>query len=467
MENNIVFELNYSIFVSFILSTIISFILYDKLKAKDEKKNHKKSKEMGVKKIGLLTNEIPPIIYGGVSTWIINFMKMFDEDETCEVVPIFLAYADRDISVIKKKYKDIRIIENPGDIVKAFEDIDVCVNNLWIALDTIKQIKTIYPELAMVSVCHSLIKMEHLTNLGSQYTNNYYDQEITFQYSDFVVLISEAEKKYYNEFGYNKYDAETVVIYNSYKPKFDNIKLDVDYENNNIGYLGRHVPRKRPELPLMGVLGLNKDIQVYNMGVDYNKYGNDYWKKLEKEHEGKLNVIPFSSDKSKIAGYWKNVGANCITGIYEPFGYTMCETLDRRVPAIVQDIDGPSEIISGKEDKVYIYNVDKKDMKQDIENFKKALGKFWKTSPEDRKNNCEEARKALDNFRPEVIKEKWKVVLEKCAEGNFKKKNMEDHNYLSFPSYGYFRDFKQLLWRYFIHEKTGSITAPNQKEITI
>ena len=25
------------------------------------------------KKIGLLTNELPPIIYGGVSTWVLNF----------------------------------------------------------------------------------------------------------------------------------------------------------------------------------------------------------------------------------------------------------------------------------------------------------------------------------------------------------------------------------------------------------
>ena len=33
---------------------------------------------MSIRKIGLLTNEIPPIIYGGVSTWIINFMKMYE-----------------------------------------------------------------------------------------------------------------------------------------------------------------------------------------------------------------------------------------------------------------------------------------------------------------------------------------------------------------------------------------------------
>ena len=93
---------------------------------------------------------------------------------------------------------------------------------------------------------------------------------------------------------------------------------------------------KEPELPLLGVKRSKStgNIQIFNMGVDYDKYGNDYWKKLERENEELLNVIPFSSDRSKINKYWSSVGANCITGIYEPFGYTMCETLDRRVPAI-------------------------------------------------------------------------------------------------------------------------------------
>ena len=46
------------------------------------------------KKIGLLTNELPPIIYGGVSTWVLNFMKMYENDDNYNVIPIFLAYND-------------------------------------------------------------------------------------------------------------------------------------------------------------------------------------------------------------------------------------------------------------------------------------------------------------------------------------------------------------------------------------
>ena len=38
-----------------------------------------KLKENSKIKIGLLTNEIPPIVYGGVATWIINFLDMFKD----------------------------------------------------------------------------------------------------------------------------------------------------------------------------------------------------------------------------------------------------------------------------------------------------------------------------------------------------------------------------------------------------
>ena len=89
-------------------------------------------------------------------------------------------------------YPGIRIINCENDIKHVFNDIDVVVNNLWIALDTIE--KWDFPDLPIISVCHSLIKMEHITNLGSQYTNNWEKQEVTFQKSDFVVYISKQKK---------------------------------------------------------------------------------------------------------------------------------------------------------------------------------------------------------------------------------------------------------------------------------
>ncbi len=373
----------------------------------NEEEQKKEKKINGKIKVGLLTNEIPPIVYGGVATWIVNFIKMFEDDDKIEVIPIFLAYNDKLPSECLMKYPNIRIIEKEDDIRVCFEDINICVNNLWIALETIEKIKELFPELDIVSVCHSLIRMENITNLGSCYTNNFNQQEITFQSSDYVVLISKAEEEYYNQFGYNLFDTETKVIYNSYQPKYDKEELDINYDSNTLGYIGRHVPRKRPELPIVSVNKNNIDINVINMGVDYDKYDNEYWRKLEKEYKESLKIIPFTVDKDVKEKYWKEIGINCITGIYEPFGYTICESLDRRVPVIVSNIDGPKEIIEEVMENVYTYEVDVDNYQNDINNFTETLKKTLQISPEVRRKNAEVARKALDRLRPENIKKDW------------------------------------------------------------
>lgn len=380
-------------------------------KDKKQKKKIKRDKNTKIK-IGLLTNEIPPVVYGGVATWIINFMKMFENDSNYEVVPIYLAYSDPPHSSFFSKYKNIRIIYKKSDINDVFQDIDVCVNNIWINLNIIIDIKKKNPNVPIISVCHSLIKMEHITNLGSVYTNNFFEQEIVFQNSDYVILISKSEKKYYTKFGYGKYAAVPVVIYNSYQPKFDNEKNFDNYNIDNTGYIGRHVPRKRPEIPILSVIHSgNKNVQVYNMGVDY-KYNNKYWTILSEKYKKQLNIIPFSTDKKEKEKFYKNIGSVCITGIYEPFGYTICEAIDRRIPCISMDLDGPSEIMGEYKDFFYTYEVSKESIDSDVKNFSKTLKKFWDTDSETRRKMSEKARQALDKFRPEVIKIEWKKLLD-------------------------------------------------------
>ena len=198
------------------------------------------------------------------------------------------------------------------------------------------------------------------------------------------------------------------MIYNSYQPKYDNEELDVNYESNTLGYIGRHVPRKRPEIPIVSVSKNNIDnVPVINMGVDYDKYDNAYWRKLEKKYEKSLKIIPFTVDKNVKEQYWKDVGINCITGIYEPFGYTICESLDRRVPVIVSNIDGPKEIIEEVIENVYTYEVDIDNYQNDIQNFTKTLKETLNIPSDKRKENAEKARKAIDKLRPEKIKKDW------------------------------------------------------------
>ena len=102
-------------------------------------------------RIALLTNEIPPIVYGGVATWILNFLDMFKDDPNIEVIPVFLAHLDEPPTDFPERYPGIRIIHGPQDIEKTFQDIDITVNNLWVAFDTTKAIKDRYPEKRMIS----------------------------------------------------------------------------------------------------------------------------------------------------------------------------------------------------------------------------------------------------------------------------------------------------------------------------
>ena len=142
--------------LNFLIIIITSYIIKYLLNFSTKKEKNKKKI-----KIGLLTNEIPPIIYGGVATWIVNFIKIFEDNENLEIIPIFLAYADAyRIDQIKNKYDNLRIIFHEDEIEETFDDIDICVNNIWIALNTIVKIKKHFPNLPIISVCHSLIKKD-------------------------------------------------------------------------------------------------------------------------------------------------------------------------------------------------------------------------------------------------------------------------------------------------------------------
>ena len=119
INNKVVLSFIYSFIISIFASLIIKYISGDIKKyilfyevEEDIKSNLKKNKiyKKNKRKIGLLTNEIPPIVYGGVATWITNFIDMFDNDEDYEVIPIFLAIKDKPCKKILKKYPNIRVI---------------------------------------------------------------------------------------------------------------------------------------------------------------------------------------------------------------------------------------------------------------------------------------------------------------------------------------------------------------------
>ncbi len=411
-----IFEWISSLFYDFVnkivkknmIDTLFGKNKYEEKHLKFIKNKYKKNKI----KIGLLTNEIPPIVYGGVATWIVNFIKMFENDENMEVVPIFLAHQDDLPEECYEKYKNIRVVDSKDNLKSQFNDIDICINNLWVALDYITHLKYVCPTIPIISVCHSFIRMENITNCGSIYTNNFIDQEKTFGESDCVVLISQSELDKYNLFGYNIFDAKTAVIYNMYQPKYDNEEFDYDYSIKDVGYIGRCVPRKRPCMAVNAVNLLKLDeIKVTVMGVDKKNGSNEYWEKMEKKFSDILNVIYFTSDNNIIENFYLNVCWIVICGIYEPFGYTTLQAIDRGKPIIVGLIDGPKEIVKDIMKYIVTYEVDVDDYDNDVKNLSKAIRKANQLTTQQKKYNAKMARKCLDRFRPETIKPEWKNLI--------------------------------------------------------
>ena len=59
----------------------------------------------------------------------------------------------------------------------------------------------------------------------------------------------------------------------------------------------------------------------------------------------------------------------------------------------------------------FLYDVDKDSMDNDIDSLEKLTKNFYSLSAEERKENAEKARKALDDFRPKKIKDWIKYLI--------------------------------------------------------
>ena len=99
-----------SLFISFLIALLVKLyfkkddrskkIIIESKKTNPPKKSFRTPKRPkdGIIKIALLTNELPPIVYGGVSTWVLNFMKMFQNNPKVKVIPFFLVLTEIEFS---------------------------------------------------------------------------------------------------------------------------------------------------------------------------------------------------------------------------------------------------------------------------------------------------------------------------------------------------------------------------------
>lgn len=347
-------------------------------------------------KIGLLIDEIKgEFSVGGVSVWTKNFLKMFKGHPKYEIVPIY-CYDNRNVYFNQRDIKYIN--KNTLKQFKSiFKDIDIVINCLWSSNKVLKHIKV-----PIISVIHSLLfKEAESNNNGRMMIGNSF-QEDTIALSTYIVFISKSEQDYFNK-KHPNVNKPISFIHNVYVPEY----TERQYRSiDTIGYIGRFVQRKRPELPILALDRMNRlDIKCLFMG----KHNNQFWQDLDEKYDN-VSLHQESFDEHQKNIFFDKVGIGSFTSIYEPFGYSLCEFIDRGIPVIVADIDGPMEIIKDFKEYVYSYEVHQ-DYDKDIESYSKVLEHVLSLSHEERKQNALMARKILDKFRPEVILKKWEELI--------------------------------------------------------
>ena len=165
---------------------------------------------------------------------------------------------------------------------------------------------------------------------------------------DAYIALSEATKKVYSDFGFDK--NKIIVIPNMVDVKFANkvkkIKKDKS-KNFRILYVGRIKPSKGVDILVKAFEKLeinNKELTIIGSGISVNEL-----KKIISKSKNK-NKINFKDyvNYDNLPKYYKNADVFVHPSIWpEPFGRTIIEAIAAQTPIIVSNIGAPPEIING------------------------------------------------------------------------------------------------------------------------
>jgi glycosyltransferase involved in cell wall biosynthesis len=147
-----------------------------------------------------------------------------------------------------------------------------------------------------------------------------------------------------------KIAAKSRAIYNPirFEPK-----LNLDYHNNTIIFVGRYTEQKNPMFALQVALELDKKGFQYNL----NMYGDGHLEKMMKEFvltNNLKNVHIYDNHKVSETEY-QNADLLLLTSSYEGFGLVVGEACSQSTPVISTKWDGPiDEIVVNKENGIVI-----------------------------------------------------------------------------------------------------------------
>ena len=367
------------------------------------------------RRVLIATNELGEIRAGGVATYIENLETMLEEEFEVGILfieniwwyekandPIwftkwlakqhkayngeFMAYSDGFLYKIKQ-------------LVKFINSYDVVIHSSWGCVKPLQFIKKYCSQkVRNIGIVHSNLIAESVFNDTRIDMDG--QQVKWLALMDKVIVISVSELATYIETNMDIANDNVSIIYNPYIPKMKGSKNKYLNERNkkNMGYIGRFVPRKKPEHLVFAQEKIRRlhgiDTHFIGAGVSHP---NGYWNHLQNTYSN-VTLHKWSSDKKAIEeNFWQQVNLVGITGVYEPFGYTCLEAIDRMTPILVQDIGGPREIVSGFENCCFMYETSTNE-KQSVNNMEDVIMRYLNTPIDELHNKAKKLRQVMKRF---------------------------------------------------------------------
>jgi glycosyltransferase involved in cell wall biosynthesis len=283
-----------------------------------------------------ITNELPINRFGGVGSVIENLVSGF---KSLNIKVLWFVvdhpYNNNEIKYILKNYSNVAIGQyiDLSNFNAPVVHLHTYNSNLTI-FNYLKNKKIIY-------TIHSLMICEAISN-DVDITFGIKQQEHMISVCDEIVLISEAEKKWYYKYNYHKLNSNVHIIHNGLNQirNFEHKPLS----KKVIGFCGRLVPRKRPEYVHMLLTEDDfKDCSVIVAGRGFSQYVKDILQQnnlLERVH-----YIGWCGG-ARLDSFYKAIDVLAISSVYEPFGMVALEASARGIPIVCNRIGGLAEILS-------------------------------------------------------------------------------------------------------------------------
>ncbi len=334
-------------------------------------------------KIGILTNEYPPNVYGGAGVhveYLTREMSKIDngkhtvrvycfgnqkENNNPEVTGI---YAEFKYPVKDEKHrKFLDTILKDIVITGAVNDIDIVHCHTWYSHLAGLLVKQLH-QVPLILTTHSLEPHRpwKVEQLGTAYYGSSWIERTAYENADGVIAVSEAMKNdVHNLYGVDYEKIKVIhngIDLNQYKPTFNDAILDkykIDKKIPFILFVGR-ITRQKGIIHLVNAIKyLKEGIQIVLCAgaPDTKEIGIEMEEKVkeaENKTKNKIIWIPEMLPKEEVIVLYSCAEIFVCPSVYEPFGIINLEAMACETPVVATNVGGIPEVVVNNETGVLI-----------------------------------------------------------------------------------------------------------------